>query len=250
VVVIGNKVDEKWVCCDDSEEEDYIKSEVCMVVTDKVGEEELETEGPHEQLGRLNPVFKTFIKMDKQDFEYFYIGMIKFYYYHIPNLEGKEPIDPERDLNFADQYDPYPMMHEQNCCHKEELVVWRKHQLEIIRSMGGDELAEWKKLYHKHVAKKKRKYIEGKKRKMLLWSHWMKNMKKLLLAMLRASQMSLRTTIKRCTTWRTSTLATVELHATWCILMKECMMLGQSRRRLPSEMGNTLKHSKLERKKE
>jgi hypothetical protein len=65
VVFIGNKVDEKWVCCDDSkEEEDYIKSEVCMVVIDKVKEEELETEGPHKQLGRLNPVFKTFIKMD------------------------------------------------------------------------------------------------------------------------------------------------------------------------------------------
>jgi hypothetical protein len=102
VVFIGNEVNEKWVCCDDSEEEeDYIKSEVCMVVTDKVEEEELETEGPHEQLGRLNPVFKTFIKMDEWEFEYFYIGMTKYYYYHIPNPEGEEPIDPERELNFA-----------------------------------------------------------------------------------------------------------------------------------------------------
>jgi hypothetical protein len=101
---IGNEVDEKWVCCDDSEEEeeDYIKSEVCMVVTDKFEEEELETKGPHKQLGRLNPVFKTFIKMDKGEFEYFYIGMTKFYFYHIPNPEGKEPIDPERKWNFAD----------------------------------------------------------------------------------------------------------------------------------------------------
>jgi hypothetical protein len=81
VVFIGNKVDEKWVCCDDSEEEeeDYIKSEVCMVVTDKVEEEELETD---------------FIKMDEWEFEYFYIGITKYYYYHIPNPEGEEPIDP------------------------------------------------------------------------------------------------------------------------------------------------------------
>jgi hypothetical protein len=166
VVFIGNKVDEKWVCCDDSEEEeDYIKSEVCMVVTDKVEEEELETEGPHEQLGRLNPVFKTFIKMDKWEFEYFYIGMTKYYYYHIPNPEGEEPINPEQVWNFADRYDPYPMMHEEKCRYEEELVVWRKRKLEIICSKGGDELAEWKKLYHEHVAKKKRKYIEGKKRK-------------------------------------------------------------------------------------
>jgi hypothetical protein len=62
VVFNGNEVDEEWVCCDDSEEvEDYNKSEVCMVVADKVEEEELETEGPHKQLGRLNSVFKTFI---------------------------------------------------------------------------------------------------------------------------------------------------------------------------------------------
>jgi hypothetical protein len=136
-----------------------------MVVTDKVKEEELETEGPHEQLGRLNSVFKTFIKMDEWEFEYFYIGMTKYYYYHIPNPEGEEPIDPEQEWNFADQNDPYPMMHKEKCCYKEELVVWRKSQLEIIRSKGGDELAEWKKHYHKHVAEKKRKYIEGKKRK-------------------------------------------------------------------------------------
>jgi hypothetical protein len=61
--------------------------------------------------------------------------------------------------------DPYPMMHEEMCRYKEELVVWRKRQLEIICSKGGDELAEWKKRYHQYVAKKKRKYIEGKKRK-------------------------------------------------------------------------------------
>jgi hypothetical protein len=67
-----------------------------MVVTDKVvEEEEFETEGPHEQLGHLNPVIKTFIKMDKWEFQYFYIRMTKYYYYHIPNPEGEEPIDPE-----------------------------------------------------------------------------------------------------------------------------------------------------------
>jgi hypothetical protein len=57
------------------------------------------------------------------------------------------------------------MMHEEKCCYEEELVVWRKRQLEIICSKGSDELAEWKKRYHEHVAKNKRKCIEGKKRK-------------------------------------------------------------------------------------
>jgi hypothetical protein len=87
VVFINNEVDEEWVCCGDSEEEeDYIKSEVCMVVTDKVEEEELETEGPHERLERWNPVFKTFIKMEEWEFQYFYIGMTMYYYYYCHNV--------------------------------------------------------------------------------------------------------------------------------------------------------------------
>jgi hypothetical protein len=57
------------------------------------------------------------------------------------------------------------MMHEEKCRYEEELVVWRKRELDIICSKGDDELAEWKRQYHEHVAKKKRKYIEGKKRK-------------------------------------------------------------------------------------
>jgi hypothetical protein len=98
VVFIGNEVNEEWVCYDDSEEEeDYINSEMCMVVTDKVKEEELETKGPHKQLGHLNLVFTTFIKMEEWEFEYFYIKMTKYYYYNIPNPEGEEPIDPERE---------------------------------------------------------------------------------------------------------------------------------------------------------
>jgi hypothetical protein len=83
-----------------------------MVATDKVKEEELETKGPHKQLGCLNPVFKTFIKMQELEFEYFYIKMTKYYYHHIPNPDGEEPIDPKREWNFADRYDPYPMMHD------------------------------------------------------------------------------------------------------------------------------------------
>jgi hypothetical protein len=148
VVFIGNEVDEEWVCYDNSEEEeedkeeeeeegDYVKSEMCMVVTDN--EEELKTEGPHKQSGRLNPVFKTFIKMQEWEFEYFYIGMTKYYYHHIPN---PEPIDPEQEWNFVDQYDPNPMMHEEMRRYENALVVWRKRQLEIIQLNGGEELCQ------------------------------------------------------------------------------------------------------------
>jgi hypothetical protein len=94
-----------------------------MVVTDKVKEEELETKGPNKQLGCLNHVFKTFIKRQEWEFEYFYIGMTKYYHYHIPNPEGEEPFDPEQEWNFVDLYDPYPMMHEEKRCYETALVV-------------------------------------------------------------------------------------------------------------------------------
>jgi hypothetical protein len=42
VVALDKEGNDKWVCCDDSEEEDdYIKPEMCMVFTDEVEEEEL-----------------------------------------------------------------------------------------------------------------------------------------------------------------------------------------------------------------
>jgi 23S rRNA pseudoU1915 N3-methylase RlmH len=57
------------------------------------------------------------------------------------------------------------MMHEEKRRYEKELIVWRKRQLEIIRSKGGEELAESKKQYHEHVTDKERKHLESKKRK-------------------------------------------------------------------------------------
>jgi hypothetical protein len=54
-------------------------------------------------------------------------------------------------MNFADRYDPYPMMHKEKRRYDKALVVWRKHQLEIIHSKGGEEFAKWKKEYYDHV---------------------------------------------------------------------------------------------------
>jgi hypothetical protein len=91
--------------------------------------------------------------------------MTKYYYCDIPNPEGEEPTDPEQEWNFVDRYDPYPMMHKEKHRYGKALIVWRRRQLEIIRSKGGEELSEWKKQYHEHVAKKERKHLESKKRK-------------------------------------------------------------------------------------
>jgi hypothetical protein len=156
--------------------------------------------------------------------------------HNIPNPEGKEPIDPEREWNFADRYDPYPMMHEEKRRYEKALVIWRKRQLEIIRSKGGEELAKWKKEYHEHVPEKKRKYLESKKRK-------------------NAALVTLDEEVEETVVGDVASFANNNKNNNKTMYYSENIYIGDSGASChmvhsDEGMGNTSKHSKLERKEE
>jgi hypothetical protein len=221
-----------------------------VVVTDKLDEEDLETEGPHEQLGRLNPVSKIFIRMQEWEFEYFYIGMTKYYYHHIPNPEGKEPIDPKREWGSADRYDPYPIMHEEKRRYEKALIVWRKRQLEIIRSNGGEELAEWKKEYHKHIDDKKRKYVENKTRKNVALVSLDEEVKEVVVGDVASFVNNKNNNSK--TMYYSENIYFGDSGASCHMVHSDEGMydVKSIKEKITLEMGNTLKHSRLERREE
>jgi hypothetical protein len=139
------------------------------------------------------------------------------------------------------------MMHKEKYRYEEALVVWRKRQLEIICSKGGDELAEWKEQYHKHVAKKKRKHLESKKRKNVALVTLDKEVEEIVVGNVGSFANNNKNNNK--TMYYLENIYIGDSGAS-CHMVHSDEGMYDVKRRLPSEMGNTLKHSKLERKKE
>ena len=74
----------------------------------------------------------------------FYLGMNEYSWEDIPDPEGEMPIDPMSTWCMADRYDwPCGWQNDQSR-YENELLAWKKRQLEIIYSMNEKELKTWK----------------------------------------------------------------------------------------------------------
>jgi hypothetical protein len=73
---------------------------------------------------------------DDLTFDHFHLGMSKYEWRNIPDLEGEMPRNPMDDWTLGNQYDRPCGWQTNQSNYKHDLMVWKKRQLEIFQGMN------------------------------------------------------------------------------------------------------------------